>query len=125
MRTSPNGQRAVTNESSLTLGGCARSSDSSRQQITLDKRGIDLPLDETGVVEDSAVQRDDRFDPLDVKLGERSAHASDCFGAGRLVDDKFGYHGIVVGRDGVTRRNVRVEPHAEAAGWTPDRDLAG
>ena len=75
-----------------------------------------LAVDEVLVAEDRAVQGDGGLDPLDDQLVEGPPHPGDGLGRVGGVDDQLAQQRVVVGRNGVARLDVRVPPHARAAG---------
>jgi hypothetical protein len=75
------------------LSGCQTASrDALAGEEALEEGGGDMALLEVGVVEDTFVQRDGRFDAFDHVLVEGSAHAGDGFLPVSSMRDDFGDH---------------------------------
>ena len=61
----------------------------------------------------------------DVEFAQRPLHRGDRFGARRAVHDQLADHAVVVRRDAVAGVDVRIQPHARAAGHAQFLDHAG
>src|SRR5262245_24616949 len=83
--------------------------------IPLNKRRIHPSLDESGVVENLAVDGDGGLDAFDEELGEGTAHGRESLGSRRLPDEQLGEERIVVGRHAVALDDVRIDADAGAA----------
>src|SRR5438093_11317782 len=84
--------------------------------VAFDKSGIDLPFDETGVVENLAVERNGGLDAVDDEFGEGAAHGGQRFGPGRLIDEQLSQKGIEIGWDAVDGDEVIIQPDAGSVG---------
>src|SRR6266699_967042 len=71
------------------LQTCRHSARASARKGALDEGGVDLAVDEGGVVEDLAVERDGGVNALDAELREGAAHARDRLLARGLVDEEL------------------------------------
>ena len=96
-------------------GSGGRKARSGGHQDPLDPGGIDPSLDEVGVAEDPAMERDRGLDSLDDQLVEGPPHDGERLVAGRGVDDQLADERVVVGRDRVADLDVRVPADARAA----------
>ena len=85
-------------------------------KVALDKSGIDLVLDIKAVRENIQTHGDRGLDGLDDELAQRPFHRGDGLGAGPLMHDEFGNHGVVARRDRPALADVRIDPDARSAG---------
>src|SRR5882672_4345824 len=94
-------------------------------KLLLEVVDVDPTPDDTGVEQQFLVQRDVGLDSLDDHLRQRDAHAPNCLVAVGAVGDQLAYQGVIVGRNGITLVDVRIDLDSRPPGRVVGRDLSG
>src|SRR5262245_23413629 len=92
---------------------------------SFEEDGRDVALLEVGVVEDTFVQRNGRFDAFDHELVEGSTHARNGFLPVSPMGNDLGDHGIIERGDHHVRFHCRVDSYPETARGAVFGDHAG
>ena len=94
------------------------------EELRLDEAVAGLAVDEAGVLEQRAVEADERSDAADLELAERAEHAAARGLAVRVVDDQLRDHRVVQRADLGARSDAGVDANAGAGRLAVDRDPA-
>ena len=84
-------------------------------RVSLDPARINFAFEEIGVLQYLNVKIDGRLYAFDPKFGQRSQHTVNGLFTGRLVNDQFTYHGVIVWWHTVPAMRVRFPPNSQTA----------